>query len=370
MADRDAVDAVVIGSGFGGGVAAARLAQAGLSVRVLERGRRWAAGDFPRDTADLDRGWLWAEGRGLYDIRWLDTMVGVQAAGWGGGSLVYANVFARPLPEVFDAWPGGFDRAALDPYYDLAAHMLRVQPVGTDPLTGNVPARTAAMEVAVARLHRPAGTVRPLLAVNFAVPERTPHDGECTFVGECMFGCNQGAKNSVDRTYLAVAERHGAIASTLCEVDRIVPQPAGGYAVEFVDHARAGERRSVLARNVFLAAGAVAATELLLRNRDEHGTFGSSHRRSDADSPATAISWPSSAVPASRCSPGAVRRSRRPRSWTATSAASACGSRCRMARTPRRSPSSCGRSIRCTGVAVELGGGSRVAGGQTRRCRC
>ncbi|MEZ3161538.1 GMC family oxidoreductase [Microbacterium sp. BWT-B31] len=267
-------DAIVVGSGFGGGVAAARLAQAGLRVAVLERGRRWMPGDFPRDETSLDRDWLWDKGQGLYDIRWLDAMVGVQAAGWGGGSLVYANVFARPPREVFDSWPEGLDRESLEPYYDLAAHMLGVSPVGVDPLTGDVPARTRAMEDAAAGLHRPTGTVRPLLAVRFAdpgSPAGIAAPSVCTFVGECMFGCNEGAKNSIDHTYLAVAERHGALARTLCEVERIAPEH-GGYRVHYLDH-RTGERASLRARRVFLAAGAVATTELLLRSRDLHQTL-------------------------------------------------------------------------------------------------
>lgn len=264
-------DTVVIGSGFGGAVAAARLAQAGLSVAVLERGRRWEPGSFPRDDSSIDNDWLWSKDRGLYDVRWLDKMIGVQAAGWGGGSLVYANVFARPPHEVFDAWPRGFDRASLDPYYDLVAHMLGVSPVGVDPATGDVPARTLAMEHAAARMHRPTGTVRPLLAVTFAEPGGEAKPGTCTFAGECMFGCNEGAKNSVDHNYLRLAERHGATALTLCEVDRIEPAPEG-YRVHYRDHG-SGTTASLSARNVFLAAGAVATTELLLRNRDQYGTL-------------------------------------------------------------------------------------------------
>lgn len=89
------VDAIVIGSGFGGAVAAARLAQAGRSVFVVERGRRFSPADFPRGD-QLSDGWLWNVGHGIYDIRRLDRMLSIQAAGWGGGSLVYANVFARP----------------------------------------------------------------------------------------------------------------------------------------------------------------------------------------------------------------------------------------------------------------------------------
>src|SRR5699024_7117572 len=139
-------DVLVVGSGFGGAVAAARLAQAGWSVIVLERGRRWRPGDFPR-SPELESGWLWDVDRGLSDIRWLDRMLAVQAAGWGGGSLTYANVFARLFdPALDDRWPAHLRRDRLDPYYDLAAHMLEVSPVGPDPRTGRVPARTAVIE--------------------------------------------------------------------------------------------------------------------------------------------------------------------------------------------------------------------------------
>ncbi len=165
----DGLDAIVVGTGFGGAVAGARLAQAGLRVAMLERGRRWPRGSFPRDDTDLKAGWLWEVGGGLFDIRWLDRMVSVHAAGWGGGSLVYANVFARPSDETFRPhWPISYSRATLDRYFDLAAHMLEVRPIQVDPATGQVPVRTRAMEDLVERMDRAAGTVRPNLAVRFA----------------------------------------------------------------------------------------------------------------------------------------------------------------------------------------------------------
>ena len=163
MVDMSGVlDAIVVGSGFVGAVAAARLAQAGLRVAILERGRRWPRGSFPRDDTDLKTGWLWQAGGGLFDIRWLDRMLSVQAAGWGGGSLVYANVFARPSDETFRPyWPLSYSRATLDRYFDLAAHMLEVRPIQADPTTGDVPVRTRVMEDLVKRMDRAAGTVRP-----------------------------------------------------------------------------------------------------------------------------------------------------------------------------------------------------------------
>ncbi|MGG5258338.1 GMC oxidoreductase [Phycicoccus avicenniae] len=272
-------DVVVVGSGFGGAVAAARLAQAGQDVVVLERGRRWAPGSFPRDP-DLDAGWLWDRGSGLYDIRWLDRMAVVQAAGWGGGSLAYANVFARPAPSALDPAAAPYlGRELLDPYYDLAAHMLQVSVMPPDPLTGRDPLRTGLFEKVTDELDIPDARVRPLLAVTFGDPAKeapnihgVPQRG-CSFVGECVIGCNQGAKNSLDHTYLAVAERSGARAVTGAEVVRVEPDPRG-WSVSFVDPAdrAAGVRRRTATRLV-LAAGAVATTELLLRARDVDGTL-------------------------------------------------------------------------------------------------
>jgi cholesterol oxidase len=273
-------DAIVVGSGFGGAVAVARLAQAGLRVAILERGRRWPRGSFPRDDTDLKTGWLWQGGGGLFDIRWLDRMLSVQAAGWGGGSLIYANVFARPSDETFRPyWPVSYSRTTLDRYFDLAAHMLEVQPIQADPATGEVPVRTRAMEDLVERMDRAAGTVRPNLAVRFTADPNVPLVNRhgvvqygCTFVGECVIGCNQGAKNSLDYNYLAVAERAGAVALTEAEVVRIEPCD-DGYAVTYRNHAENGVRRMLTGRSLFLAAGAVGTTELLLQSRDVDKTL-------------------------------------------------------------------------------------------------
>ena len=274
MSEHDA-DVVVIGSGFGGAVSAARLAQAGLRVVIVERGRRWNAEDFPRDRS-LRSGWWWHRDRGLFDVRWLDRMLSVQGAGWGGGSLVYANVFARPPAEVFDErWPSSTSRAALEPYYDLVAHMLEVSPVGPDPQTGAVPARTTLMERSTATLDRPAESMRPQLAVRFGDPDvmvRNRHgavQAGCRFVGECVLGCPQRAKNTLDHNYLFVAEHAGATARTETEVTAVRPE-GSGYRVEATDHV-SGSTESWSASAVFFAAGAVATTELLLRMRDVSG---------------------------------------------------------------------------------------------------
>ncbi|MFC4562343.1 GMC oxidoreductase [Nocardiopsis mangrovi] len=279
MTDRFDADAIVVGSGFGGAVAAARLAQAGFSVIVLERGRRWKPGDFPRRSR-LDDGWLWDVDRGLYDIRWLDNMASVQGAGWGGGSLVYANVFARPFEGTMDErWPDHLRRAKLDPYYDLAAHMIGVAPVGDDPRTGKAPPRTELIEQLLAGTDKDEATVRPNLAVTFGDPDtwRPNTHGVarrgCAFVGECVIGCNHGAKNTLDTSYLAVAEASGAEAVTDAQV-QLIEQRDGGYAVTASTPTDPdAPLREWTAPRVVLAAGAVATNELLLRSRDVHGTL-------------------------------------------------------------------------------------------------
>ena len=279
MTDRFDADVIVIGSGFGGAVAAARLTQAGFSVVVLERGRRWKLGEFPR-RPDLDDGWLWEVDQGLYDIRWLERMGSVQAAGWGGGSLAYANVFARPFEGALDErWPARLRREELDPYYDLAAYMMGVTPSGDDPRTGEPTPRTTLIEGLTRKIGIGQATVRPNLAVTFGDPDRwrpnahgVPRRG-CAFVGECVIGCNHGAKNTLDHTYLAVAEYFGARAVTDTEAERIEPRGQGYAVIAATPSAPTAPTREWVAPRVVLAAGAVASNELLLRCRDVYGTL-------------------------------------------------------------------------------------------------
>jgi cholesterol oxidase len=279
--DRERFQALVIGSGFGGAVAVCRLAQAGVDVAVVERGRRWPPGSFPRDLSRLDDGWLWLCGQGLYDARPLNDILAVQAAGYGGGSLVYASVAMRPPQEVFDRfWPEPYSRAALEPYYDLVAHMLDVRPVPTDRRTGQLPPKTRLMGQAAGLLGHADGFFHPNLAVRFEGngPNRFGvAQGACTFTGQCDIGCNEGAKNTLDLNYLALAERHGAAVGTRTEAVHIA-RAGDGYRVRLREHGRPdagheGVERDVEAGYVFVCAGALGTTELLLRSRDQYRTL-------------------------------------------------------------------------------------------------
>lgn len=277
----DHYDAVVVGSGFGGAVAACRLAQAGVNVAVLERGRRWPPGSFPRRLSRFGSGWFWLHRHGLFDISPVADMLCVRAAGWGGGSLIYANVAMRAGPEVFEqAWPEPYRRALLDPYYELAAHMLEVTPVQPDPRTGQLPPKTLRMEQAADRLGDRAPLFRPNLAVRFADDPDHPGTNRfgvaqspCVGCARCDIGCNYGAKNTLDLNYLALAERHGATVGTLTEVTHL-GRIGNQYELHLHQHGDAPvSRRTITADRVFLCAGALGSTEILLRSRDQYATL-------------------------------------------------------------------------------------------------
>ncbi|MQS17032.1 GMC family oxidoreductase [Streptomyces kaniharaensis] len=293
------VDVVVVGSGFGGSVAAYRLAEGGRSVVVLERGRPYPPGGFARSPAAMARNfWDPSEGLyGLFDVWSFRGLEGVVSSGLGGGSLIYANVLLRkdekwfvqesPLPGGgYEHWP--ISRADLDPHYDRVERML-----GATPYPYRDTAKTRAMEEAADRLGLRAE--RPPIAVTFAprpggepvpgAPVPEPEYGNvhglprstCRLCGECDVGCNFGAKNTLDHTYLSAARHHGADLRTRCEVRGFAPRPGGGWEVRYVVHdpAREGHPtatdrlplRRIGCRRLILAAGTFGSTYLLLRNR-------------------------------------------------------------------------------------------------------
>lgn len=266
-------DAIVIGSGFGGAVTACRLSQAKVKVAIVERGRRWDR-DFPRNFHSLTK-WLWQIDRGLFDVQPLSEVHCVQGAGYGGGSLVYANVQMRPPADVFEqGWPAGYSREELDPHYDLVAYMLQNQTIDQAP--GGLPPKTLLQHKAARALGREAQLVHPALAITFSEPGVATvnvfgaEQAGCTQCGECDVGCNVGAKNTLDMNYLRIAEAAGAKVYTDAEVTHI-HAIEGGYAVTWKDHSRNGKEVVQTAERVFVCAGAVRSTQLLLRCRADGG---------------------------------------------------------------------------------------------------
>lgn len=262
----DDYDAIVVGSGFGGGVSACRLAEAGLRVCVLERGRRFTPTDFIDDPDDAPR--LLFHPRlnrdGLFDVRLMRDVAVITAAGVGGGSLVYANVQLRAPTDVFDErWPASITRQALDPYYDRTEEALDPRPTPAEPALRKV--------AAFAQVAHDAGwEAKPLpIAVHFGAARKHPFSGApqqgCQNLGRCDIGCPIDAKNTVELTWIRRAEQFGAqvLPHRLVTGLRAV---GGRWEVDVRDLA-GGRRESLSAPTVVLAAGTLGSTRLLLQNR-------------------------------------------------------------------------------------------------------
>ncbi len=296
-------DAVIIGSGFGGSVMAYRLAEAGLKVCVLERGKPYPPGSFPRNPLGMKRN-FWDPSAGLYGLFDIWSFRGIGAvisSGLGGGSLIYANVLIRKDEKWFvqeDLSKGGFEywpvnRAELDPHYDHVEPMLNAQKYPLEHFPYSETPKTNALKEAAEKLNL--DWQLPNLAVTFANKDRPPVPGECIqeehrnlhdrdrytckLCGECDVGCNYGSKNTLDYNYLSAAKRQGAELKTLCEVRSFEPREGGGYQIHYVQHNLDLEGipskthqfavTTITANQLILSAGTLGSTYLLLKNRDK-----------------------------------------------------------------------------------------------------
>ncbi|HET6667598.1 MAG TPA: GMC family oxidoreductase [Intrasporangium sp.] len=273
-------DVVVIGSGFGGSVAALRLAEKGYRVHVYEAGRRFADEDFADTSWNLRR-YLWAPRLGCYGVQRIHRLpecLILGGAGVGGGSLNYANTLYVP-PEPFFRDPQWADitdwQAELAPHYETAQRMLGVV---ENPCWGPVEQvmKDTADDLGVGDSFR-----KTPVAVFFGEPGKRVPDpffgGEgpdrvgCTECGNCMVGCKVGAKNTLVKNYLALAERRGVTIEPLRTVTSIRPldpgRPERGYAVTTERTGgwtkRGKDRRTVTADQVVVAAGAWGTAQLL-----------------------------------------------------------------------------------------------------------
>ncbi len=279
---KELYDVVVIGSGFGGAINACRLAQAGRSVCILERGKRWGKKDFPRTTGQVAHAFWNSKDYGLLDYRAFEDIDVIQASGVGGGSLVYFNVHIRAPQEIFEnpRWPRGVKRDVLNPFYDKAREMLEARPL-TPPAEYDMPNRTQAFMAAAEGAGRKAELMEICV---YTGPEKINRQGilqsGCVYCGNCMLGCHVHAKNTLDLNYIPLAEQNGAEVYALHLVEKIEPVDAvqaGGYRVHFrqFDSEAIGEFQvgSVVGKKVIISAGSLGSTEILLRCRDLHRTL-------------------------------------------------------------------------------------------------
>ncbi|MEN8373962.1 MAG: GMC oxidoreductase [Gemmatimonadota bacterium] len=297
------VDVIVVGSGFGGSVAALRFAEAGHRVVVLERGD-WVL----RESHEPDADALWKPHRqlfGMHDFRargrnvipWLGSCV-------GGGSHVYAATLKRLLS--LDGFPAAVREEGLDEFYDVAECVLDAQrypdwaPYGQVRSTQLLYRAGDRLKETHPELVEEWGAIN--LGISFApeggqpgAPFTNKHGARQRYQdpqAPDLLGGDIGATNSLDLNYLFLAQKEGAEVRALCEADRIEPLEGGGYRVHYVRRtpfpgrlrrhlarwlpflaAPVESTESLCAQRVVLAAGSIGTTELLLRNRDVHGTL-------------------------------------------------------------------------------------------------
>ncbi|GAA0918500.1 FAD-dependent oxidoreductase [Virgisporangium aurantiacum] len=274
-------DVVVIGSGFGGSVAALRLVEKGYRVAVLEAGRRFADDELP-ETSWRMRRFLWAPALGCYGIQRLTLLRGaagkvlvLSGAGVGGGSLVYANTLYEPLPDFYDdpQWRHITDwRTELAPHYDQAKRMLGVTEYPRTTAADRA-MRAVADRMGVGHTFHPTPVGVFLGRPGERVPDPYfggvgPDRTGCTHCGACMTGCRLGAKNTLVKNYLWLAEQTGASVFPLTTAVSVRPS-GSGYEVTTVRTGALVRRRSsvLVADQVIFAAGALGTQRLLHRMR-------------------------------------------------------------------------------------------------------
>ncbi len=334
-------DVIVIGSGFGGAIMARRLAEQGMRVLVLERGRRWEPSQYPRKPDDA---WIFSDEHpallhGWLDMRFYRGMTVAQAAGVGGGSLTYSSVAVEAHPDVFtQGWPVEITHQELKPYYDTVAREMDSSGASRRPADAAFRDRPRRSEEPRLRESILQGSPRRQLQRGLELPARgsvqsqtlaSVHQraraapGDVHPPGQLRHRVRRAREERARRQLhpaRRAERRRGAAAASGA---RTSSRPVAKYRVVFdrIEHGRL-IRGEEIADRVVLAAGSLGTTEILLRCRDQYKTLPSL-------SPTLGTRWSananfiSMAVVLERRARQAVDRSRRSRaSWTSLTAAS------------------------------------------------
>ncbi|MDH7444050.1 GMC oxidoreductase [Aquimarina sp. 2201CG14-23] len=271
---KEQYDYVIVGSGFGGSVSALRLSEKGYKVLVIEKGKWYTSSDFPKSNWNLKK-WLWVplfRWFGIMKMSFFKHVVVISGTGVGGGSLVYANTLPIPKKEFFTSgsWKNLADwQSELAPFYQIALKMLGAQKNpqlfdGDKALkelasTMNIKDDFSATDVAVF-FGTPNKTV-PDPYFEGKGPERTG----CNFCGGCMTGCRVGAKNTLDKNYLYLAQQLGADILAEHEVFDVMPS-SDGYEVKFKSATRIYKsKKSIHTKGIIFSGGVLGTVKLLLK---------------------------------------------------------------------------------------------------------
>ncbi|MBN9231401.1 MAG: hypothetical protein BGO90_05830 [Legionella sp. 40-6] len=279
MNDTDEYDYAIIGSGFGGAVAALRLTEKGYRVCIVEQGKRWVAEDFPKTNWE-NRKYYWypkLKCHGLFNLKLLKHVLVIRGIGVGGGSLVYGNTLITPGNTFFDTpimqyVAQGKD---LNAYYQQAKEMMGV---ATNPqlFDSDFHLRDAAIK------NYPGATfMASPNGIYFGNQELVdpyfngngPKRSGCVFCGGCYLGCRYNAKNTLDKNYLYFAEKKGCKIIPETKVIAIIPLSEhgdSGYILQTEPTISSPKSiKNIKCKGLVLAAGVLGSIELLLRSQSK-----------------------------------------------------------------------------------------------------
>ena len=266
-------DFIVVGSGFGGSVSALRLTEKGYHVAVLEKGKRWRQNDFPKTNWNF-RKYMWLPQLGCYGYQMLTQLKHVlifHGGGVGGGSLVYANQLLVPPDEVFEKaeWGIADCKDRLMPHYKRAQKMLGANP---SPQVGI--ADKCLREVGIELRGEDTFHVNDV-GIFFGTPDKTvadpyfggkgPDRTGCTFCGSCMVGCPVGAKNTLDKNYLHLAEGLGAQIIPETEVSGVRPWNDGYEVFTRQSTGVSHPKKTFRSKSVIFSGGVLGSVKLLMK---------------------------------------------------------------------------------------------------------
>ncbi|MBI3711938.1 MAG: GMC family oxidoreductase N-terminal domain-containing protein, partial [Burkholderiales bacterium] len=284
-------DVLIIGSGYGGAVAAARFAGAQenkreLNIAVLERGREILPGDFPNNFAQLvgdlrisrhNNDKLTGNAEALFDLRVNETVNVLLGNGLGGGSLINAAVAEAPHPAVWNnaRWPKELkNEAHISPYLERARQFLG---------TGKIDDCGAEEPIKLRSMKRLSEAIE---GDHYRTVDIAIDLNRCVQCGDCVTGCNFNAKNTLPKTYLAHAKKNGAklyTGATVSHIRKLTHTSENGdinteWLVYFVltyakGHPSQQQVWVIKTRHLVLSAGALGSTEILQRSAAQDETL-------------------------------------------------------------------------------------------------
>ncbi|KAF9594383.1 hypothetical protein IFM89_030985 [Coptis chinensis] len=266
-------DAVVIGSGYGGSVAACRMSMAGIKVCLMEKGRKWEARDFPTNSVNIlsavkIESWKWGFSFGpkdaLIQVYNQDDSLAAVACGLGGGSLVNAGVMAStPVRARRNKnWPKDWEKN-WEVCEAAASTMLRAQSVPVEFPNAKVMREVAQEEI------EECSPSSMKLSINFDKEDSAGSMASCLACGNCLSGCPYNAKNSTDKNYLA-----GCTIKTECQVQYVVRNSDEGCEETDSFDKKLKRRWRVYSNDVdyvlcdfiVISAGVLGTTEILFQS--------------------------------------------------------------------------------------------------------